>query len=393
MATIEERIAREAKAMTREEIILKAMAGAIRWAQAADIMGITDRHLRRMRKEIERSGWAVLRDQRGGRPRRKRVPAETIAELCRLRRALYMDFSVRHFYEFATEKHKLKLSYTLAKATLQQAGLADKAPGRGQYRRRRERRPMVGMLLHLDASTHRWLADLPMQDLVVMLDDADGRMLYARFFVQEGTASTFAALHHVLRRRGRFCELYTDRGSHFCNTTVAEDGPDQAQHGQVPRALKALGIRHILARSPQARGRSERAFGTIQGRLPQELALAKIRSYDDANAYLDKHFIATFNRRFTVKPAEPESAFTPMAGIELDLLLSSQHERTVRNDSTIIFGRHVLQLPPTRNRPHYVRCPVLVHELADGTLAVSYQGALVARYSRDGELTQRLKAA
>jgi hypothetical protein len=152
--------------------------------------------------------------------------------------------------------------------------------------------------------------------------------------------------------------------------------------------LRALGIRHILARSPEARGRSERAFGTIQGRLPHELRDAGITGYDAANTYLETVFLADFNRRFTVRPAQPESAFVPLVGIDLRLLLSVQHERVVRNDSTVLFERLTLQLPPTRERPHYVRCPVLVHELTDGTLALSHQGKLLARYTRQGTLIE-----
>ena len=172
---------------------------------------------------------------------------------------------------------------------------------------------MVGMLVHLDGSTHEWIAGLPRQDLVVALDDADGRILYARFFPQEGTASTFTALASVVRNYGRFCELYTDRGSHFCQSAPAGDVAEE-QHGQVSQALRALGIQQILARSPQARGRSERACGTIQRRLPQELRHHGITDYDAANRYLQQHFIADFNRRFTVKPAQPESAFVKLAG-------------------------------------------------------------------------------
>jgi hypothetical protein len=175
-------------------------------------------------------------------------------------------------------------------------------------------------------------------DLVVALDDADGRILYARFFPQEGTASTFAALQAVLRNYGRFCELYTDRGSHFCQSGPAGEVAEE-QHGQVSQALRVLGIHQILARSPQARGRSERAFGTIQGRLPQELRHHVITDYAAANRYLEQHFIADFNRRFTVKPAQPESAFIQLAGIELELVLSSKHERIVRNDNTVHFQK------------------------------------------------------
>lgn len=385
--------------MTREEVIVKAIEKRITWLQAADILGMTPRHVRRLRGLVEKSGGlSVLVDRRGGTRRRRRVPATTIDELCRLRRERYPDFSIRHFYEFATEQHKLKLSYTLTRSVLQAAGLAEKAPARGKYRRKRERRALRGMMLHLDASTHAWLPELPMQDLVVMLDDADGRILYARFVEQEGTMSTLQAIEHVLARYGRFCELYTDRGSHFTNTTVAAHGPDDVQRGQVPRVLKALGIRQILAFSPQARGRSERAFGTIQGRLPQELRAASVTTYAAANVYLEKTFVPDFNRRFTVKPEQSESAFTSVAGIDLRLLLSVQHERVVRNDGAVIFGSRLLQLPRTDGRLHYARCPVLVHELLDGSLGVSYQGQLLARFTDGGELlapprTQRRKAA
>jgi hypothetical protein len=222
-----------------------------------------------------------------------------------------------------------------------------------------------------------------MQDLVVALDDADGRILYARFFPEEGTASSFAALESVLRNHGRFPELYTDRGSHFCHTERPGEVADE-QHGQVSRAMRALGIRQILALSPQARGRSERAFGTIQGRLPQELRHHGITDYEAANRYLEQHFIADFNRRFTVKPAQPESAFVKLGGIELELVLSSQHERVVRNDNTITFKNLILQLPSPRHRIHFVRCPVTVHQFSNGTLGISYQGRLLARYDAAG---------
>lgn len=378
--------------MTKKDVMLKAIEGRITWIQAADILGISARHMRRIKTRYEEFGFDALRDHRGGKPRRKRIALATVEKLLALRRTRYADFSVRHFWEHATERHGLELSYTWALLTLQAAGLAEKAPARGKYRRRRKRRPMRGMMLHLDASTHAWLGeDWPMADLVVMLDDADGRILFARFVEQEGTASTFAALEHVLRRHGRFAELYTDRGSHFCRTSRAGAGPDEIQQGQVSRALRAVGIRQILARSPEARGRSERAFGTIQGRLPQELKLAGITDYEAANRYLDQAFIADFNHRFTVKPAQSESAFVPLAGIDLRLLLSIQHQRVVANDNTVSFDRLVLQLPPSRQRLHYARCPVLVHEFPDRTIGVSYLGRLLATFNQQGDLLTETK--
>lgn len=369
--------------MTREEVLKKARDGAISWQQAADICGMTARHLRRLRARYEELGRPGLRDRRAGRVMLPRIPSETLDELCRLKREVYPDFSIRHFHQFATERHGLKLSYTMARDTLHVRGVVEPEAARGKYRRRRERRAMRGMLLHIDASTHEWIPGVPKQDLVIVLDDADGRVLYGRFVEQEGTVSTMEAIEHVLRRWGRFCELYTDRGSHFCTTTKAGP-PDEEQHTQLSRVLKALGIHHILARSPEARGRSERYFGTVQGRLPQELRLCGITSYAAANRYLEEVFLPDLNKRFTVEPQEQESAFVPLVGMNLELLLSVQHERIVQKDNTVAFERMGLQLSPTKARHHFVRCPVLVHELLDGNLAVSHQGKLVAKFSRDG---------
>ena len=231
-----------------------------------------------------------------------------------------------------------------------------------------------------------FMASAPMQDLIVLQDDADSRIHYAQFVAQEGTQSTFAALQHVLQHAGRFCELYTDRGAHFCHTPVAGQAATTEHQGQVSRALKVLGIRQILAYSPQARGRSERTFQTIQGRLPQELRAAGITTYAAANEYLARVFIADFNRRFTVTPLQAGSAFVPLIGVDLELLLSVQHERTVTNDSVVSFDSLSLQLPRRTDRAHYARCPVLVHEFPEGTLGISYQGRLLARYTRSGEL-------
>ena len=377
-------VAREAKAMTRKEVIGMMAAGVLTTLQAADVLGVSPRQMRRLKHRLEIFGEAGLMDGRAGLSRKKRVPQATIDEICRLKRDVYPEFSVRHFYEHAVEKHGLRVSYTFTRDVLQLRGLVIKATGRGKYRRKRDRRPLVGMMLHLDASTHAWIAGLAPQDLVVMLDDADGRILYARVVEQEGTRSTLEAIAHVLRRQGRFCELYTDRGSHFCRTDKAGGAPAEEQHGQVARVLRTLGIRHILARSPEARGRSERCFGTLQGRLPQELGLHGIRSYADANRYLDEQFVADFNRRFTVEPAQPGSAFTRVAGLDLALLVSTQHERIVCNDNTVTFGKLSLQLPRLPSRLHLARCPVLVHELLDDTLGVSFSGKLIARFDRLG---------
>ena len=373
--------------MTRKEIILKAINQDISWIQAATILGISDRQMRRLKTAYEKYGFGGLRDNRGKHVRkRKRIPLKVISQLCRLKKEVYPDFSVKHFWEYAAQKHGLKISYNWARIVLEEAGIVEKAPAKGKHRRMRERRPMRGMLLHNDGSTHEWIEALPPRDLIITMDDADGKILDGEFVRQEGTMSTIMALEHVLIRHGRFCEFYHDCGSHFGRTSQAGQGPDEEQNGQVSRVLKTLGIRQIFARSPQARGRSERAFGTIQGRLPQELRVAGIKDYDKANEYLKKTFIPKFNRQFTVKPAQDESAFVPLVGIDLKLLLSIQDERIVRNDNTVTYKNVILQIPEDKQRPHYVRCPVIVHELTTGTLGISYQGRLLGEYRKDGEL-------
>src|SRR3954471_22651133 len=202
-------LARLVKAMTRRQIIDKALQEKISWRGAATILGITERQVRRIRRRMEALGLQGLVDRRH-LPRKKRISSATVEQLRQLRRDLYQDFSVRHFYQFATEKHGLHVSYTKVKSVLQEAGLALKLKGRGKYRRRRERRPMRGMMLHLDGSTHGWIEGLPHHDLMVMLDDATSEIVYARFFEQEGTLATLDAIKSVLLTHGRFCELYTD---------------------------------------------------------------------------------------------------------------------------------------------------------------------------------------
>ena len=377
--------------MTRLEVMGKAMEGAISWIEAAIVLGVTARHMRRLRERHECFGPLGLRDGRQGLPRAPRVPVETVEEVLRLRREKYAAFSIRHFHEHLVERHKVSVSYTFVRDLLQLRGLADRCGGVGRYLRKRERRPMRGMLLHLDGSRHEWIAGLPPQDLNLMLDDADGRILYAQFAPEENTATTMAALLHVLERYGRFCQLYTDRGSHFCRTERAGDRPSDEQNGQVSRALRALGIEHIQAMTPEARGRSERMFGTVQGRLPQELALHGISDYAAANRFLDQHFIDDLNRRFMVLPRDAGSAFTGLAGIDLRLLLSVQHERIVQKDNTVLFERLHLQLPASSQRISFARCPVLVHELVDGTLGVSLRSRLLARFDRQGTLLSTLR--
>src|SRR5229473_3591349 len=338
------------RAMKVQEVILRAMAKKITWWQAAEIIGISDRHMRRWRERYEEFGYDGLFDRRRGQPSPKRVPLAVVEQVLGLYRERYHDLNVRHFHEKLQHEHQIELSYTWVKLALQGAGLVTRGRKRGVHRKRRPRRPLPGMLLHIDGSHHRWFQDERWYDLIVILDDATSEIYYAQLVEEESTATVLAALRAVVERKGLFCALYSDRGSHFWLTPKVGGKVDRHRLTQVGRALAELGIQMIPAYSPQARGRSERNFGTWQGRLPQELRLHGIGSLEEANRFLREHYMAEFNRRFQVRAAERGTAFLPRRGQNLDLIFSLQFERAVNRDNTVSFQHLSLQIEPVRWR-------------------------------------------
>src|SRR5262245_61523234 len=315
------------RAMKVQEVFMQAMAKKITWMQAAEIMGVTDRTMRRWKRRHEKHGYVL--DQRWGRASDKKIPVETIEKVLGLYRDRYFDFSVRHFHEKLGKEHEIRLSYTWVKKALQAAGLVAKTRDGRVHRKKRPRRPLPGMLLHIDGSRHQWFQDDRWYDLLVILDDATSEIYYAQFVEAESTRSVMAAVKEVVEKKGYFCSLYSDRASHFFLTPKAGQPVDTRQPTQVGRALKELGIEPIPAYSPQARGRSERNFGTWQGRLPQELRIRNIRDVEPANQFLRTDYIAEFNRKFAVKAAETGTAFVPLNRHDLDRVFSIHHERVV----------------------------------------------------------------
>ncbi len=372
------------RAMKVQEVILRAMAGRITWWQAAEILGISDRQMRRRRARYLQQGYDGLFDRRLGRPSPKRVPVITVETVLRLYQERYFDLNVRHFHEKLREEHAIQLSYTWVKKALQGAGLVRKRAQRGPHRKRRARRPLPGMLLHIDGSEHRWFQDQRWYDLIVILDDATSRIYYAQLVEQESTATVMAALRAVIEQHGVFCALYSDRASHFWLTPKAGEVVDRQRLTQVGRALRELGIQMIPAYSPQARGRSERSFSTWQGRLPQELRLRGITDVVAANEFLHCHYIAEFNRRFQVTAAELGTAFVPLGGQDLERIFSLQYERTVNRDNTVSYDTLTLQIERVRWRGTLAGCRVLVHQHADATLSITYGPHLVGRYDAHG---------
>ena len=332
------------RAMKVQEVILRAMGKKITWWQAAEIIGISERQMRRWRERYEEHGYDGLIDRRRGRPSQKRVPLAQAEQVLGLYREKYFDLNVRHFHEKLGAEHGIHLSYTWVKLALQGAGLVAKAGKRGIHRKRRERRPLPGMLLHIDGSRHQWFQDERWYDLIVILDDATSEIYYAQLVEEESTVPVMAALREVIERKGLFCALYSDRGSHFWLTPKAGGKVDPHRLTQVGRALRDLGVQMIPAYSPQARGRSERNFATWQGRLPQELRLRGIRTLAEANRFLREHYVAEFNRRFQVPAAQRGTAFTACPRRDLDLIFSLQFERTVNRDNTVSFQNLALQI-------------------------------------------------
>src|SRR5271167_709673 len=368
------------RAMKIQEVILRAMAKKITWWQAAEILGFSDRHLRRIRDRYEQFGYESLFDKRRGQPSPKRVPYATVEQVLALYREKYFDLNVRHFHEKLGEQHGVELSYTWVKKVLQGAGLVARQRQRGVHRKRRPRRPLPGMLLHIDGSRHRWFQDERWYDLIVILDDASSEIYYAQLVEEESSLTVMAGLQEVIERKGVFCALYSDRGSHFWLTPKAGGKIDRHRLTQVGRALGELGIQMIPAYSPEARGRSERSFSTWQGRLPQELRLRGITTVEAANRFLDKTYISEFNRRFQVAAGQPGTAFLPLAAQDLDCIFSLHHERVVNRDNTVQFENRCLQIEPVRWRGTLAGCTVTVRQHLDGDLSLSYGQHLLGRY-------------
>jgi transposase len=372
------------QAMKVQEVILRAIAKRMTWWQAAEVIGISDRQMRRWHRRWEKFGYDGLLDRRRGRPSLRRVPLELAERVLALYREKYFDFNVRHFHEKLREQHGIALSYTWVKLALQGAGLVGKQGRRGVHRRRRPRRPLPGMLLHLDGSSHAWLGDGRRYDLLVVLDDASSEIYYAQLVEEESTRTVLAALREVVEKKGVFCALYSDRASHFFETPKAGAKIDPHRLTQVGRALHELGIRMIPAYSPQARGRSERNFGTWQGRLPQELRLRGITTVEEANRFLRQEYVAEFNGRFAVAAAQPGSAFLPLRGQELERIFALQHERVVKGDNTVEIAHRTLQIEKTPWRNTLAGCQVIVYEHLDGTLSVGYGPHIVGRFNAQG---------
>jgi transposase len=364
------RVLEEIRIMRFEELLERHERGALTQAEAGEMLGMSERTFRRWRDRWRQEGAPGLCDQRVGRPSPRRAAADELARAQALYVEMYGDFTVKHFHEKLVERHGYRLGYTVTRLALQASGLVRKAPRRGAHRRKRPRRPLPGMLLHQDGSTHAWLAGQSPLDLIVTLDDATSEIYSAFLVAEEGTASSFRGLGETIARRGLFCALYTDRGGHYFHTPVAGGKVSREQPTQVGRALIELGIEHIPAYAPEARGRSERAFRTLQDRLVNELALAGIASVEAANRFIAEVYLPAHNARFAVAATETGSAFVACPVAAWRDILCRRETRQVGNDNTVSWRGRRLQIPASRLRPHFVKTTVRLYEYPDGAVAL-----------------------
>jgi Winged helix-turn helix len=362
--------------------------GRLSQAEAALLLGQCERSFRRHIERFKADGLEGLLDKRLSQISKRRASGAEIDHVVQLYKSGFAGWNLAHFHSKYKAEFKGTRSYSWIKSVLQGAGVAKANKRRGKHRIKRERMPLAGMMLHQDASTHRWVPHA-VWDLVVTLDDASGEHTSMHFCDQEGTDSSFHGLGQTISRYGLFASLYTDRGSHYFTTPEAGGKVDKVNLTEVGRALRQLGIEHIAAYSPEARGRSERAFQTHQGRLPQELARAGITDMDSANRYLEQVYRPAHNREFAVASTLPGTAFIPFIHGSLADILCEQHERKVDNDNCVSFAGKRLQIPADEFRYHYVRTTVKVHRYVDDTLAVFHGPRKLATYNAQGVRTSR----
>jgi transposase len=373
--------------MRFEELYERRQQRILTMAEAGEMLGVTERTFRRWSGRYDAEGADGLQDRRIGRASARAVPIDEALRMLTLYETRYTGWTVKHFHERWQTEHGGTRSYSWTKKTLQAAGQVVRAPRRGAHRKKRPRKPLPGMMLHQDGSTHEWIPGCQW-DLIVTLDDATSTIYSAFFVEEEGTRSSLRGLQEVIETQGLFSSLYTDRGSHYWHTDEAGGKVDKIRLTQVHRALQQLGITLIPAYSPEARGRSERAFRTLQDRLPKELALAGITEMAAANRYLATQFLPAHNQRFAVSASEVGTAFIPWVGPHLTEILCVQEERVVAKDNTVRYQGLHLQIPQDPHRFHYVKVTVRVHEYPDGTLAVFHGPRCLARYHADGRLIE-----
>lgn len=372
--------------MKIEYVFSQAYDKKLTWREAAEILRVDPRTVRRWKQEAEEEGYQALVDQRTRRPSPRRAPEAVRGQVLKLYRDSYQDWNVKHFHE-QLARYGISYKYTWVKNLLQGAGFVEVRSRKSKHRKRRDRKPLPGMMLHIDGSKHAWIParGTQTQDLILVMDDATSEVYYAKLVPEENTCESMLALWHVVLTRGLFCSLYSDRAGHFFHTPQSGGKVDLGCLTQIGRALYELGIEMIPAYSPQARGRSERVFETWQGRLPKELKLHKIKTLPDANRYILESFLPWHNHNLVKAPLQKGSAFIPCKRKDLDFTFSIKEQRKVNFDNTFHWNKKIFQIQPSPFRISFAQCRVMVHQHLDDSVSVLYGPHVIGRFNLQGE--------
>ena len=376
----------ETRKMHFEEILSLRTKHRLTQEEAARMLGVSDRTFRRYVDRYNEGGLDGLLDKRLTQESARKAPADEAMALVDRYRSQHKGWNVMHFHAWYQRDGGTR-SYSWVKNQLQAAQVVPKGKKRGAHRKKRERSPLPGMMIHQDGSTHEWVPGKKW-DLIVTMDDATNEH-YSMFFTdEEGTASSFAGVKDVLLARGLFCSFYSDRGSHYWHTPEAGGKVDKKNLTQFGRAMHQLGIEMIPAYSPEARGRSERAFSTHQDRLVKELAFFGITEMAAANRYLRERYLPAFNSEFMEPAPEQGSGFVPLLNAQINDILCEQHERTVGRNNCVTFERLTLQIPQNSHRCNYIKVKVRIHRYPDRSLAIFHGPRKLADYHPDGKIKE-----
>ena len=355
--------------------------GRITGREAAEVLGLSLRHARRILAAYRKEGAAALAHGNRGNKAHNALDNGVKRRVLELAQSTYAGCNTQHFTELLVERECISVSRSAVRLILLRAGLKSPRKRRPpKHRSRRERYPREGMLLQIDGSRDDWLEGRgPYLSLIGAIDDATGKVPHALFRDEEDAQGYTLLLRHIVEKQGIPEALYHDGHGIFIRSRREPESLEEQLAGrrkptQFGRVMEELGIISITSLSPQARGRIERLWGTFQDRLKSELRIAGAMTIEEANLVL-WDFLPRFNKRFAVPAREPGPAYRPVTdGFNPDEVFCFKYERSVSKDNVVRFGGHRLQIMPTNGRLSYVRARVEVHERMDGSLAVYYKG-------------------
>jgi len=361
------------------------LCGSVTLARAAQALGVSYRHAKRLKGKAK-AGLASMSHGNRSRPPSNKTDDETRARVLALSQEVYSSFNDSHFRELLAVREGIDLSRETVRAMRREAGVGPKRKRRPKkHHRRRERRPAEGLMTLWDGSPHRWFGEgHPALCLLAAMDDATGKLLELLFASNEGSWAYLKLLEGVLRRYGVPVNVYQDKHSSLKRNdpfwSVEEQLEGRQRPTQVGAALEALGVEAIYANSPQAKGRIERVFATLQDRLIPELELEGIGDIDAANAYIHERFLEDFNARFAEEAADPVSAWRKVGRRDLERIVSFRYEATVGNDNAIRFGGVIIDVPPGPGGRGYAKVRAELRQLLDGSWRVYHQDKLIATH-------------